>query len=159
MHTLPQLIEEDLQQLDSILQDFLDKTDAAAALVIDQGGFLITHQGKTRQFDLTTIAALASGAYLATQTIAGLVHETTFNAVYQAGEKNSIFVLNIDEYCMLVVIFRTTVTAGVVKHFAVPATKAIAEQLRAAQARDPEGGFDLSRINIANPGQLFRAKK
>ena len=73
--------------------------DATAALIIDKGGFLITHQGDARDFDLTTIGALASGAFMANQTIAGLVNETNFNSIYQQGEKFSIFVINVDEHC------------------------------------------------------------
>src|SRR6266566_7704918 len=105
MATLPQLIEEDVQQLETILQDLLDKSEATTALIIDKGGFLIAHLGDDRRFDLTTIAALASGAYMANQTIANLVHETNFNSVYQQGEKYSMFVMSIDENCLLIVIF------------------------------------------------------
>ena len=65
MATLPQLIEEDIQRLDDELRELLEKSDATTALIIDKGGFLITSQGDSRSFDLTTIAALASGAYLA----------------------------------------------------------------------------------------------
>ena len=83
MATLPQLVEEDIQRLEEVLREFLGRSDATAALIIDKGGFLITHQGDARQFDLTTIAALASGAYLANQTIANLVHEENFDSVYQ----------------------------------------------------------------------------
>ena len=61
MATLPQLVEEDIQRLDDELREFLEKSDATTALIIDKGGFLITHQGDSRRFDLTTIAALASG--------------------------------------------------------------------------------------------------
>src|SRR5262245_34824736 len=104
MGTLPQLIEEDVQRLEDELRELLTQTDATTALIIDKGGFLITSNGDARQFDLTTIAALASGAYMANQTIANLVHETNFNSVYQQGEKYSMFVLNVDEYSMLVVI-------------------------------------------------------
>jgi len=89
MVTLPQLIEEDVQQLDATLEELLEQTDATTALIIDKGGFLIARQGDDRQFDLTTIAALASGAYLANQTIANLIHETNFNSVYQQGDKYS----------------------------------------------------------------------
>ena len=101
MATLPQLIEEDVHRLEDILQDLLDKTDATTALIIDKGGFLISSLGDSRQFDLTTIAALASGAYMANQTIANLVHETNFNSVYQQGEKFSMFVICVDEFCLL----------------------------------------------------------
>src|SRR6266436_2147667 len=150
MATLPQLIEEDVHRLDDILQDLLEKTDATTALIIDKGGFLISSQGDVRSFDLTTIAALASGAYMANQTIANLVHETNFNSVYQQGEKFSMFVLSIDEYSMLVVIFKAQVSVGVVKYFGVPAAAHIAEQFQVAQQRDPGGGLDLSILNLAD---------
>src|SRR6266568_8260577 len=156
MATLPQLIEEDVNRLEDILQDLLEKTDATTALIIDKGGFLISSLGDSRQFDLTTIAALASGAYLANQTIANLVHETNFNSVYQQGEKFSMFVMCVDENCLLAVIFKASVSVGAVKYFASPAVKRVAVQLQLAQERDPSGGLDLSMLNIADPSELFK---
>ena len=158
MATLPQLIEEDIQQLDDALEELLDKSDATTALIIDKGGFLISSQGDARQFDLTTIAALASGAYMANQTIANLVHETNFNSVYQQGEKFSMFVMCIDEHCLLSVIFKAHLSVGAVKYFAAPAVQKIAEQLQLAQEREPGGGLDLSVLNLADPSQVFRKK-
>src|SRR5881296_342210 len=158
MSTLPQLIEEDIQRLDDEMRELLAKTDASTALIIDKGGFLITSQGDSRQFDLTTIAALASGAYMANQTIANLVHETNFNSVYQQGEKFSMFVMCIDEHCLLSVIFKAHLSVGAVKYFAAPAAKQIAEQLQIAQERDPAGGLDLSVLNLADPSSVFKRK-
>jgi predicted regulator of Ras-like GTPase activity (Roadblock/LC7/MglB family) len=158
MPTLPQLIEADVQQLDAILTELLERTDATTAAIIDKGGFLITHGGDGRQFDLTTIAALASGAYMANQTIANLVHETSFNSVYQQGEKYSMFVICVDEYCLLVVIFDAQLSVGVVKYFSQPAANKIARQLEAAQQRDPGAGLDLSVLNVADTESLFRKK-
>lgn len=158
MATLPQLLEEDIQRLDKELKDFLTQSDATTALVIDKGGFLISSSGETQQFDLTTIAALASGAYLANQTIANLVHETNFNSVYQQGEKFSMFALNVDEYCLLVVIFRAGVSVGMVKYFGLPAAQNIAAQMKIAQERDPGAGLDLSVLNLADPSEAFKRK-
>lgn len=158
MPTLPQLIEEDIQRLDAELRELVEKSDATTALIIDQGGFLITSQGETSQFDLTTIAALASGAYLANQTIANLVHETNFNSVYQQGEKFSMFIVCVDVHCLLVVIFKAQLSVGVVKYFAIPAAQAIARQLETALAREPGVGLDLSELNLANTAELFRKK-
>ncbi|HWQ93130.1 MAG TPA: roadblock/LC7 domain-containing protein [Clostridia bacterium] len=158
MPTLPQLIEEDIQYLDEVLRSLLDKSDATTALIIDQGGFLITSQGDARNFDLTTIAALASGAYLANQTIANLVHETSFNSVYQQGEAFSMFVQSVDANCMLVVIFNSAVSVGLVKYYSTPACEQIAGQLQVAQERDPEGGLDLSVLNIADTRELFKRR-
>jgi predicted regulator of Ras-like GTPase activity (Roadblock/LC7/MglB family) len=158
MATLPQLLEEDIQRIDGILTEYLDRSDAATALLIDKGGFLITHQGDSRRFDLTTIGALASGAFLANQTIANLVHEDDFDSVYQQGEKHSMFVTNVDEHCLLMVIFPSKTGVGVVKYHAAETRKQIAAQLQTAQARDPENGLDLSVLNLADPSELFRRK-
>jgi predicted regulator of Ras-like GTPase activity (Roadblock/LC7/MglB family) len=158
MATLPQLIEEDIERLDYELRELLEKTDASTALIIDKGGFLITSQGDSRQFDLTTIAALASGAYMANQTIANLVHETNFNSVYQQGEKHSMFVLCVDEQCMLTVIFKASLSVGAIKYFSLPAAQHIALQLKIAQQRDPGAGLDLSELNLADTSDLFKRK-
>jgi predicted regulator of Ras-like GTPase activity (Roadblock/LC7/MglB family) len=159
MGTLPQLYEEDIQRIDDSLRELLEKSDATTALIIDKGGFLIASQGDTRQFDLTTIAALASGAYMATQTIANLVNEPSFNTVYQQGERFSIFVASVDEHCLLVVIFKAHVSVGLIKYFAAPAATQVAQQLEAAQNRDPSGGLDLSVLNLADTSDLFKRRQ
>ena len=156
--TLPPLNEADIHGMDDALAEFLKQTDATTALVINKGGFMITHQGDARRFDLTTIAALASGAYMANETIASLVHEAKFNSVYQQGETCSMFVNCIDEYCLLVIIFASKLSVGAVKYFAAPAAEAIAEQLRLAQEREPDSGFDLSTLNVADTESLFRKR-
>jgi len=159
MATLPQLIEDDIQQLDETLREFIISADATAALIIDKGGFLITHQGDSSEFDLTTIAALSSGAFMANQTIAGLVNETNFNSIYQQGEKFSLFVINVDEHCLLVVIFKSQTGVGVVKYYAAGAIKRIAKQIQIAEERAPGEGLDLSVLNVADTGQFFRKRQ
>lgn len=158
MATLPQLIEDDIRQLDGTLREFLAQTDATVALVIDKGGFLITHQGEAGDLDLTTLGALASGAFLASQTIAGLVSEKDFSYTSQQGEHSSLFTINVDEHCLLVVSFPSNTGLGVVKYYAFGAVQRIARQLAVARERDPEGGLDLSELNVANPRELFRKK-
>src|SRR5258708_33994573 len=98
MPTLPQLIEEDVEQLNGALHDLLGSGEATTALIIDKGGFLITHLREPEKFDLTTIAALASAAHLANQTIANLVHGEHLHSVYQQVDNSSILVLNVTQY-------------------------------------------------------------
>jgi predicted regulator of Ras-like GTPase activity (Roadblock/LC7/MglB family) len=159
MATLPQLLEEDIQLLDDTLRELLKQTEATTAMVIDKGGFLITHQGDSRQFDLTTIAALASGAYMANQTIANLVHESNFNNVYQQGENYSMFVMCMDEYCLLMVIFKAQLSVGAVKYYATPAVEKMGQQMKLAHEREPGGGLDLSVLNVADTSGFFKRKK
>ena len=159
MATLPQLIEEDIRFLDKTLRDFIAKTDAMVALIIDKGGFLITHQGDAGDFDLTTIGALASGAFMANQTIAGLVNEPNFNSIYQQGDQTSVLATNVDENCILIVIFKAQTGVGVVKYYVTNTIKRIAKQMVAAHKRNPDGGLDLSVMNLADTEGVFRKKE
>ena len=158
MGTLPQLIEDDIQHLDAALRELLKHSDATAALILDKGGFLIANAGEASQFDLTTIAALASGAFAANQTIAGLVQEQNFNSIYQQGETQSILVMNVDEFCLLLAIFPASVGVGIVKYYAIGTCARIARQMKLAQDRDPDAGLDLSVLNAADTSGFFRRK-
>jgi predicted regulator of Ras-like GTPase activity (Roadblock/LC7/MglB family) len=158
MPTLPQLLEEDIRQIDAVLIEFVRQADLIGALLIDKGGFLITHRGETGDLDLTTIGALASGAFMATQTIAGLVNEKNFNSTFQQGEKFSLYILEVDDECMLAIIFSSETGLGVVKYYSANVSAAIVKQLNLARKRNPKGGFDLSMMNLANPQELFRKK-
>ena len=159
MATLPQLIEEDMRQIDGALGDLLTKSEATSALVLDKGGFLITQCGDTRRFDTTTLGALAAAMYAATQGIASLVGELDFSSVYQQGDNFSMLVNNVDEHCLLLVIFRAQISVGAVKYYALGTIAQLAQQLRAAQARAPGEGYDLSVLNIADTADLFRKKQ
>ena len=158
MATLPQLIEDDIRKLDETLREFLAQTDATVALVIDKGGFLITQQGLPGELDLTTIGALASGAFLASQTIAGLVNAKDFNHTALEGEQVSLFTINVDEHCLLVVVFPSKAGLGVVKYYSAATVGRLARQLAVARDRDPAGGLDLSELNVAHPQEFFRKK-
>jgi predicted regulator of Ras-like GTPase activity (Roadblock/LC7/MglB family) len=159
MVTLPQLLEADVQQIDAALRDLLMQCEATTALLTDQAGFLITHAGNDRQFDLTTIAALASGAYLANQSIANLVHEANFSSIYQQGENFSLFVTCVDAQCMLLVIFSAKSSVGAVKYFALTTAARIAMQLQVARQRAPEAGVDLMVMNLADTESYFKRRR
>ena|ERR1700743_2697300 len=159
MATLPQLIEEDINRFGVVLQELLKHTEASTALIIDKGGFLITQQGNAEEFDLTTIAALASGAFMANQTIANLVNETNFNSVYQQGERYSMFAICAGEETILVVIFEADKSVGLVKYYSEPAVEKIVTQLKRAYDRDPGEGLDLSILNVADTSGVFKKKR
>ena len=159
MPTLPQLLEEDIQGLDSALMDLIAKSEADAALVIDKGGFLLTKSGAVDRFDSTTLGALAAGAFAATQGVANLIGETDFNCVYQQGENFSVLVSNVDEQALLLVVFKASVSAGAVKYYAASAITRIADQLRTARQWAPDQGLDLSALNLPDTSEIFRKRQ
>lgn len=158
MATLPQLIEEDISELNNALQELLIKSDATSTLVIDKGGFIITQNGRTQQLDTMTLAALAAASFAATESIASLVGEHNFTSIYQQGEQSSLVVINVDEFCLLAVIFKATLSVGAIKYYAAETIKRISAQNKKAQQRTPGAGLDLSMLNLADPSGLFKMK-
>lgn len=158
MATLPQLIEEDIGELNGALQELLIKSDAGLTLIIDKGGFIITQCGRGHEVDTMTLAALSAASYAATQGIAQVIGESNFSSVYQQGSTFSLLVNDVDEFCLLAVIFKATLSVGAVKYYATDTIKKIAAQLQVAQQRAPNQGLDLSMLNLADPSGLFKKK-
>jgi predicted regulator of Ras-like GTPase activity (Roadblock/LC7/MglB family) len=127
-------------------------------LVIDKGGFIVATQGISGLYDTTTLAALAAASYTANQAIASLISEPNFSSIYQQGETSSMLVMNVDEHCLLVVVFNARHSVGAVKYYACSTIRLIAAQFQRARARDPEKGMDLSLLNIADTSGLFQRK-
>ena len=153
---LPQLIAEDIRELDRVLGDLVSRSEASAALIIDKGGFLITQVGDFGEFDGTTLAALAAGTYAATQGMASVISEPNFTCVYQQGENFSLLVRNVDIETLVVVVFQAQVSVGAVKYFANSAVPQLSQQFDHARARNPDGGIDLSMMNMENSTEFFR---
>ena len=74
---------------------------------------------------------------------------------YSTGATYSTLILNIDENCILVLIFGTDQTVGSMKYYAAPAVKQINEQLTRASARG-ETELDLSDMDATDVQTLFR---
>ena len=153
---LPQLIAEDVRELDRLLGDLVSRSEASAALIIDKAGFLIAQTGDFGEFDSTTLAALAAGTYAATQGMASVISEPNFTCVYQQGENFSLLVRNVDLETLLVVVFQAHVSVGAVKYFANACVPQLARQFITARERDPDGSLDLAMINMEDSSGFFR---
>jgi predicted regulator of Ras-like GTPase activity (Roadblock/LC7/MglB family) len=156
--SLPQLIEEDLRILDGALGALVARSESSMAMLIDQAGFLITQAGESNEFDTTTMAALAAGSFAATQSMASLTQETNYNSLYQQGDKSSLLILNIDSDCLLVVVFRSHISVGAVKYYALGTVAMAAEQLKAARARTPGKEIDFAVLNLEDSAGFFHRK-
>ena len=153
---LPQLIAEDMRELDRVLGDLVSRSEASAALIIDKAGFLIAQTGDFGEFDSTTLAALAAGTYAATQGMASVISEPNFTCVYQQGENFSLLVRNVDRESLVVVVFQAHVSVGAVKYFANSAVAVLAQQFQIAEQRAPTQKGDFAMMNMENSGEFFR---
>jgi CDGSH-type Zn-finger protein/predicted regulator of Ras-like GTPase activity (Roadblock/LC7/MglB family) len=154
----PQLIEEDFQRIDAALKALLAQSEASAAMLVEKAGHLIQQRGLDEQFPPDVLATLASNAFNAVQFMAGLLQEDKFPGMYQQGEKRSTLMLNVDENCIVVIIFPASVSVGAVRFYAAQTIEAIANQIKIAQARAPTVSFDLTDLDVENVQQLFQRK-
>ena len=153
---LPQLIAEDVRELDKLLGELVSRSEASSAMVIDKAGFLINQAGDSDQFDSTTLAALAAGSFAATQGMASVVSEPNFNSVYQQGEVFSLLVQNVDSDTLLIIVFAVNVSVGAVKYFANSSVPLLAKQFHRARERNPDASIDLATMNMENSSEFFR---
>jgi predicted regulator of Ras-like GTPase activity (Roadblock/LC7/MglB family) len=159
MPGLPQLIDEDVRVMDSALDDLLRRSEARAALVIDKGGPLICQRGASDQFDATTVAALAAGAFSATDMMARHLGETSLSHIYQQGRQVSLLISNVDENLLLIVVFPADTGVGAVKYYAADALARMAAQMRQAALRAPGVTLDLVSLNLLDTTPVFRKRE
>ena len=158
MGQFPQLIQEDLDQLNEVMGELLAKSEAHVALLVEKAGYLIHQCGNPASMDTTTFATLGSNAYNAVQFMAQLVNENNFTSMYQQGEHFSTLMVNVEENSLLVIVFPTHLTVGSMKYYAAPAARAIAERIETATARAPGTGLDLSDLDPTDVKSLFQKK-
>ncbi len=143
MESIPSLSIEDVANIDAILQKFIEKSESALAVVVDKGGNVISQYGDLDVLDITIIAALAAGSFAATKELARRIGEVEFNALYHQGDGSHIFMSSIDEDTIMITVFNTSTTIGLVRHYSGDASKQLATFLEALRGR-PAQAFNFS---------------
>lgn len=109
------LYKEDIERLNKVLARLLASASATFVLLVHKDGNLLTHQGFTRSFDTTSLAALAAGSYAATRAIAQLIGESEFTVLFHKGKTDSIHISLVDEDTIMVLVFDDRTNQGMVR--------------------------------------------
>ena len=158
MANFPQLTEDDFQKFDQALKELLAKSEASTILIVEKAGHLI-HQCGSSHGGADQLATLAANSFAATQFMASLSDEPNFTGMFQQGEKISTLIMNIEEHCILVILFNSSLSVGLVKHYASSTIQRVADQIQIAQLRTPDVVFDLTDLNVTDASALFRKKE
>jgi predicted regulator of Ras-like GTPase activity (Roadblock/LC7/MglB family) len=135
MQSIPILSIEATDRLMNVLDDYLDKSEASFAMVIDRGGAVLSQQGQVpADTDVMILAALAAGSFAATKELALRVGEPEFTALHQQGRHWQIYLCAIDEDTVLTTIFGVQSTLGLVRFYSTAAVRSVAGVLNAARA-------------------------
>lgn len=121
--------EQDIEELNKILADFLERSQAKCALLIDKEGHLVTKKGFTKSFNTDSIAALVAGSFAATKQVAQLLGETEFSVLFHQGKNENIHISLVAERALAVVIFDDRTTLGMVRLYADELTQKLTDSM------------------------------
>jgi predicted regulator of Ras-like GTPase activity (Roadblock/LC7/MglB family) len=107
--------QDDFTSITESLKRFLGETKSLCALLVDRSGQLVTTVGDSPGLDTTTFASLTAADYSANDQLAKLVGETDFASLFHQGDKGSIYVADIARRLLLVIIFDSRTTVGLVR--------------------------------------------
>ncbi|MSR65335.1 MAG: hypothetical protein EXS18_06085 [Verrucomicrobiae bacterium] len=155
MESIPILAVEDVAQIDAALNEYIEKSEADLALVLDRGGNIISQQGESNAPHLSIVAALAAGSFAATKELASRIGEPEFSALYHQGKGTHVFMNGVDENTILLTVFSEKTTVGLIRFYSVNCArklKQILDRLRSEPRRDR---FAFTAADIQQAGQVF----
>ncbi len=127
---------EDIDEIDLILSDFLDASQAKCILLVDKEGHLVTKKGFTKSFDTTSLSALVAASFASTKAMAEVLGETQFLVLSHQGKSEHIHVALVIGRALLVIVFDDRTTLGMVRLYANEVTGRVVEALRKAEERN-----------------------
>lgn len=135
MQSTPILTVQSANALLDVLEDFLDKSEANFAMIIERGGSVLSQCGNIPDAtDTSIVAALAAGSFAATKELALRIGEQEFTALHQQGENTQLFMVAVSEDAVLVTVFGNQTTLGLVRFYSGRAVKQIGTVLDEARS-------------------------
>lgn len=155
MDSIPILGLEDVAQIDAVLNEYLDKSEADLAVVLDKGGNIISQQGERDSSQLAIVAALAAGSFAATKELASRIGEPEFSALYHQGKGTHVFMTAVDESTILFTVFTEKTTVGLIRFYSVSCSRQLKQILDRLRTQPQRNRFTLSMADIQKAGTLF----
>lgn len=113
----PQLVmyEEEYRQITAMCEKLLREANARVIFLVDKNGQLIAGVGETDRFDTTSLASLTAGNIAATGGLAKLIGEKEFSILFHEGEKDNLHISIVAGRVILVVLFDSRSSLGLVR--------------------------------------------
>jgi predicted regulator of Ras-like GTPase activity (Roadblock/LC7/MglB family) len=109
------MYEEEYQRIKSIITRLRGESNAKLVFLVDKNGQQIAVQGDIENLDATSLASLTAGNVAATDGLAKLIGEKEFSILFHEGEKDNIHISIVAQRVILVVIFDSRSSLGLVR--------------------------------------------
>jgi len=113
----PQMVmyEEEFNQIQVVVERLVRDANAKVVFIVDKNGQLIAAAGDIDNVDTTSLASLTAGNIAATGGMAKLLKEQEFATQFHEGEKANIHIQLVGNRVILVVIFDSKSSLGLVR--------------------------------------------
>ncbi|MCI0369799.1 MAG: roadblock/LC7 domain-containing protein [candidate division NC10 bacterium] len=109
------ILDEDFKRINACLSRLNQDARSRAVFLIDKNGQLISAQGETAGLDTTSLASLTAGNIAATGGLAQLLGEKEFSILFHEGERDNLHISIVAQRVILVVIFDSRSSLGLVR--------------------------------------------
>jgi len=118
------LSEASYQKVTQILKELNKKSRSRLCVFADMNGYPITYSGSTRGIDVSSLAALSAGDFSATAEMAKILSgDKNFHFIYHEGSKENVYLCNVGDDYLLIVVFSKKVALGMIRLMSHHATE------------------------------------
>jgi predicted regulator of Ras-like GTPase activity (Roadblock/LC7/MglB family) len=155
------MYDDDFKQLNYVLEKLLREANAKVIFLVDKNGQLISGVGETERFDTTSLASLTAGNIAATGGLAKLIGEKEFSILFHEGEKDNLHISIVGSRVILVVLFDSRSSLGLVRLRVKKASEELAQIFdslaKRAEEREKSGEseFPFAEITDDDIDNLF----
>jgi len=155
------MYDDDFKQLNHVLDKLLREANAKVIFLVDKNGQLISGVGETERFDTTSLASLTAGNIAATGGLAKLIGEKEFSILFHEGEKDNLHISIVGSRVILVVLFDSRSSLGLVRLRVKKASEELAQIFdslaKRAEEREKSGEseFPFAEITDDDIDNLF----
>ncbi|MDH5492379.1 MAG: roadblock/LC7 domain-containing protein [Myxococcales bacterium] len=155
----PQMVmyEEEFNQIQVIVNRLVQEANAESVFIIDKNGQEIAKAGQTDDLDTTSLASLTAGNIAATGGIAKLLSEKEFTTQFHEGERANIHITLVGNRVILVVIFDSKTSLGLVRLRVRKANEELNEIFESLlkKVQDPDQETPFAEITDDDIDNLF----
>ncbi len=147
----PQLVmyEEEFVQIQGVVDRLLRDANARVVFIVDKNGQLIAASGDTENLDTVGLSVLTAGNIAAMGGIARILKEDEFATQYHEGENAKVLARVVARH-ILVVVFDTRSSLGLVQLRVKKACETLAQIFDALSKRQHKPSFDLHFADITD---------
>jgi predicted regulator of Ras-like GTPase activity (Roadblock/LC7/MglB family) len=107
--------DEDYKAITEQLSHLLRETNVKSLILVDRSGQVVANVGEPPQFDPQAFASLTAADFSANDQLAKMIGEHEFSSLFHQGEKESMYLADVARRVILVALFDSRTTLGLVR--------------------------------------------